>query len=105
LLAALDSSLTREALNRLIFGSLQERVYADGGHALDLSNKAFELLDFIGWGARRGDLPAHCGVSNPVAIRKGTRRLASAKGRIELIRESEKEAEEDLRNALVHRLA
>jgi nitrite reductase/ring-hydroxylating ferredoxin subunit len=49
LLAALDSGLTREALNRLIFGSLQERVYADGGHALDLSNKAFELLDRIGW--------------------------------------------------------
>ena len=49
LLAALDSGLTREALNRLIFGSLQERVYADGGHALDLSNKAFELLDLIGW--------------------------------------------------------
>jgi hypothetical protein len=49
LLAALDSGLTREALNRLIFGSLQERVYADGGHALDLSNKAFELLDLVGW--------------------------------------------------------
>ena len=49
LLAALDSGLTREALNRLVFGSLQQRVYADGGHALDLSNKAFELLDFIGW--------------------------------------------------------
>jgi hypothetical protein len=49
LLAALDSGLTREALNRLVFGSLQERVYADGGHALDLSNKAFELLDLIGW--------------------------------------------------------
>jgi nitrite reductase/ring-hydroxylating ferredoxin subunit len=49
LLAALDSGLTREALNRLIFGAIQERVYADGGHALDLSNKAFELLDIIGW--------------------------------------------------------
>jgi hypothetical protein len=36
-------------LNQLIFGSLQERIYADGGHALDLSNKAFELLDLIGW--------------------------------------------------------
>ena len=49
LLTALDSGQTREALNRLIFGSLQERIYADGGHALDLSNKAFELLDLIGW--------------------------------------------------------
>ena len=49
LLTALDSGLGREALNRLIFGPLQERIYADGGHALDLSNKAFELLDLIGW--------------------------------------------------------
>jgi nitrite reductase/ring-hydroxylating ferredoxin subunit len=49
LLAALDAGLDREALNRLVFGSIEERVYADGGHALDLSNKAFELLDLIGW--------------------------------------------------------
>ncbi|MBV9644888.1 MAG: Rieske 2Fe-2S domain-containing protein [Verrucomicrobia bacterium] len=48
-LAALDSGLSRETLNELIFGSIQERIYADGGHALDLANKAFELLDLIGW--------------------------------------------------------
>ena len=29
----------------MVFGPIQERIYADGGHALDLSNKAFELLD------------------------------------------------------------
>jgi hypothetical protein len=33
----------------MVFGPIQERIYADGGHALDLSNKAFELLEFIGW--------------------------------------------------------
>ena len=33
----------------MIFGPIQERIYADKGHALDLSNKAFELLEFIGW--------------------------------------------------------
>ena len=49
LLAALDSELTRSALNRIVFGAVQERIYADGGHALDMANKAFELLDAVGW--------------------------------------------------------
>jgi nitrite reductase/ring-hydroxylating ferredoxin subunit len=49
LLTALGCGLRKEALNRMLFGPIQERIYADGGHALDLSNKAFELLEFIGW--------------------------------------------------------
>jgi nitrite reductase/ring-hydroxylating ferredoxin subunit len=49
LLAALDSGLARSALNRIVFGAVQERIYADGGHALDMANKAFELLDAVGW--------------------------------------------------------
>ena len=49
LLAALDSRLSPAALNRFVFGAVQDRIYADGGHALDHSNKAFELLDAIGW--------------------------------------------------------
>ena len=49
LLTAVGCGLTREGLNRMVFGPIQERIYADGGHALDLSNKAFELVEFIGW--------------------------------------------------------
>jgi nitrite reductase/ring-hydroxylating ferredoxin subunit len=49
LLAALDSQLSQPALNRIVFGAVQDRIYADAGHALDHSNKAFELLDGIGW--------------------------------------------------------
>jgi len=49
LLAALDSQLTQPALNRIVFGAVQDRIYADGGHALDHANKSFELLDAIGW--------------------------------------------------------
>jgi hypothetical protein len=45
LLTAVGCGFTREALNRMVFGPIQERIYADRGHALDLSNKAFELLD------------------------------------------------------------
>ncbi|MBV9997952.1 MAG: Rieske 2Fe-2S domain-containing protein [Verrucomicrobia bacterium] len=49
LLTALESGLGRDAVHRLVFGPLQARIYADSGHALDLSNKAFELLEVIGW--------------------------------------------------------
>src|SRR6516164_5919110 len=94
LLAALDSGLTREALNRLVFGSLQERVYADGGHALDFSNKAFELLDLIGW--------EHAAEVFPLIVEYLTQsqseeeRVAwrAPRDLVELIRK----AEEDLRN-------
>ena len=49
LLTAVGCGVTRERLNRMVFGPIQERIYADKGHALDLSNKAFELLEFVGW--------------------------------------------------------
>jgi nitrite reductase/ring-hydroxylating ferredoxin subunit len=94
LLAALDSGLTREALNRLVFGSLQERVYADGGHALDFSNKAFELLDLIGWEHAAEIFPLI--VENLTQSQSEEERGAwrAPRDLIELIRE----AEEDLRN-------
>jgi nitrite reductase/ring-hydroxylating ferredoxin subunit len=57
LLAALDSQLSQPALNRVVFGAVQDRIYADGGHALDHSNKAFELLDAIGWEDASRTLP------------------------------------------------
>jgi len=94
LLAALDSGLTREALNRLVFGSLQERVYADGGHALDLSSKAFELLDLIGWEHAAEILPLIVEYLTQSQSEEERGAWRAPKDLIELIRE----AEEDLLN-------
>jgi nitrite reductase/ring-hydroxylating ferredoxin subunit len=94
LLAALDSGLTREALNRLIFGSLQERVYADGGHALDLSNKAFELLDRIGWEHAADIFPLIVEYLTQSQSEEEQGAWRAPRDLIELIRETEK----DLRN-------
>jgi nitrite reductase/ring-hydroxylating ferredoxin subunit len=94
LLAALESGLTREALNRLIFGSLQERVYADGGHALDLSNKAFELLDLIGWEHAPEIFPLVVEYLTQSQSEEERGAWRAPRDLIELIRE----AEEDLRN-------
>src|SRR5258708_20185258 len=57
LLTAARSRFAKKALNRLIFGPRPVRIYADGGHALDLSNKACELLDIIGWEKAEEILP------------------------------------------------
>jgi nitrite reductase/ring-hydroxylating ferredoxin subunit len=94
LLAALDSGLTREALNRLVFGSVQERVYADGGHALDLSNKAFELLDLIGWEHAAEVFPLIVEYLTQSQSEEERGAWRAPRDLIELIRE----AEEDLRN-------
>ena len=94
LLAALDSGLTREALNRLIFGPLQERVYADGGHALDLSNKAFELLDLIGWEHAAEIFPLIVEYLTQSQSEEERGAWRAPRDLVELIRE----AEEDLRN-------
>jgi hypothetical protein len=38
--------------------TLTDRYFADGGHALDFSNKAFESLDIIGWEHAPAILPS-----------------------------------------------
>ncbi len=35
-------------LNELLLGSVQQRIYADGGHSFDFINKAFELTGILG---------------------------------------------------------
>lgn len=46
---AIRSHATPEELCDLLFTAATERFYADGGHLLDFTNKATELLDLIGW--------------------------------------------------------
>ena len=69
------NSQQREALLRLfhgkdggpfaIFAAITEHLYVDGGHTIDFANKAFELLDHIGW--------QHAG---PVLTKQDRRRFA-----------------------------
>ncbi len=49
LLTAIHNEASRSDLADMIFAAATDRIYADGGHLLDFCNKAFELLDFIGW--------------------------------------------------------
>lgn len=49
LLTGIHEGLTQQELADLVFTAATERFYADTGHTLDFCNKAFEVLDLIGW--------------------------------------------------------
>src|SRR5262249_16001175 len=49
LLTAIHNAASPADLGDLVFSAATDRFYADTGHLLDFCNKAFELLDLIGW--------------------------------------------------------
>ncbi|MGH6737193.1 MAG: Rieske (2Fe-2S) protein [Methyloceanibacter sp.] len=49
LLTAIASGASSIELAALMLISVTDRYFADGGHVLDFTNKAFESLDIIGW--------------------------------------------------------
>jgi hypothetical protein len=57
LLTAIHNGASPADLAELVFSAVTDRFYADTGHLLDFSNKAFELLDCIGWDHASAVLP------------------------------------------------
>jgi nitrite reductase/ring-hydroxylating ferredoxin subunit len=58
LLTALQNGAAPAEVADLLFTAATDRFYADTGHLLDFCNKAFELLDLIGWEHAATVLPA-----------------------------------------------
>ena len=46
---AIDLGLPQHEIHDIIFAAATDRIYIDAGHVVDFCNKAFELLDHIGW--------------------------------------------------------
>ena len=46
---AIESGMSQANVAGMIFAAITEHLYVDGGHTIDFANKAFELLDHIGW--------------------------------------------------------
>jgi len=67
-LAGISARLAPATLAEMLLAAATDRVFADGGHTLDFINKAFELLDLIGW--------AHADAVLPTTVEH----LASARG-------------------------
>ena len=46
---AVDLGISSREIAGMVFAAATDRIYLDAGHVLDFCNKAFELLDHIGW--------------------------------------------------------
>ena len=58
LITAIECGISREDIASMIFAAATDHIYLDGGHVLDFANKAFELLDHLGWGMAGQVLPS-----------------------------------------------
>jgi nitrite reductase/ring-hydroxylating ferredoxin subunit len=55
---AIRVGVPRETVATMIFAACTDHLYLDEGHSLDFANKAFELLDHIGWAHAEAVLPS-----------------------------------------------
>ena len=46
---AIDLGISQREIADMVFAASTDRIYIDAGHVVDFCNKAFELLDHIGW--------------------------------------------------------
>jgi nitrite reductase/ring-hydroxylating ferredoxin subunit len=60
-LASAIAARDRDAVARTMFAAVTDHVFVDGGHTIDFTNKAFEVLDHLGWEAAGEVLPTLVG--------------------------------------------
>ena len=58
LATAIEVGVSREEIASMIFAAATDHIYLDGGHVVDFANKAFELLDHLGWDMAGQVLPS-----------------------------------------------
>jgi nitrite reductase/ring-hydroxylating ferredoxin subunit len=57
LLTALEAGMAPDDVARMMTAAATDHVFLDGGHTVDFTNKAFELLDHLGWDGAAAVLP------------------------------------------------
>jgi nitrite reductase/ring-hydroxylating ferredoxin subunit len=67
-MASAVASLDPIAVANVMFAAVTDHVFIDGGHTIDFTNKAFEVLDHLGWDAAESVLPTL--VSQTAAARR-----------------------------------
>lgn len=83
LLAAIAGGATPPALAEMLLVAATDRAFADGGHLLDFTNKAFELLDLVGWAQAGTILPA---LVEPLATARGAEESNAWRHPVDLIK-------------------
>ena len=46
---AIEIGVPEQTIADMIFAAITDHIYVDAGHTLDFANKAFEMLDHLGW--------------------------------------------------------
>ncbi len=49
LITAIELGCSKQDIAGMVFAAATDHIYLDAGHVVDFSNKAFELLDHLGW--------------------------------------------------------
>ena len=49
LITAIELGISRRDIADMVFAAATDHIYLDAGHVVDFANKAFELLDHLGW--------------------------------------------------------
>ena len=49
LVTAIELGISRDDIAAMLFAAATDHIYLDAGHVVDFTNKAFELLDHLGW--------------------------------------------------------
>ena len=49
LATAIEIGMPRDQISGMIFAAATDHIYIDAGHVVDFANKAFDLLDHLGW--------------------------------------------------------
>ena len=49
LVTAIELGISHDDIAEMIFAAATDHIYLDAGHIVDFANKAFELLDHLGW--------------------------------------------------------
>ena len=58
LVTAIELGISRDDIAAMLFAAATDHIYLDAGHVVDFTNKAFELLDHLGWGMAGQVLPS-----------------------------------------------
>ena len=58
LVTAIELGIARQNIADMIFAAATDHIYLDAGHVVDFANKAFELLDHLGWETAGQVLPS-----------------------------------------------
>ena len=58
LVTAIELGVSRQDIADMMFAAATDHIYLDAGHVVDFANKAFELLDHLGWETAGQVLPS-----------------------------------------------